>query len=284
MPITWKRAYIFILLFLPFSKLSAQPENSSLSKTEFIDNTFRGMRLVNNQSTELVGKGELNLMINHRFGLINSGLYNLFGLDEAEIRFGFDYGLTDFLSIGVGRSSYQKTYDFNAKAKILRQQSSGMPINLSGFTSIYYNTLRNIYPADKNNFAGRQSYVAQLLASRKFSDIISMQIETGWLYERYNIIKEDSYSSGFYGIGGKFEILSFLDITYEYTYVSRKLPNTYDPLSFGIDIDTGDHLFQLIFSNSQATFEKALFSDTRSTWSNGEVFFGFNLIRIFYIK
>src|SRR6187402_279510 len=80
-------------------------------ETTYTTATFKTTRVVTGQSTENTAPGVLDFRINHRFGQLNSGIYNMFGLDEASMRWGFDYGITKNIMVGIGRSTYQKTYD-----------------------------------------------------------------------------------------------------------------------------------------------------------------------------
>src|SRR5689334_2111119 len=73
--------------------------------------TFQGSRIINGQSVETRSKGELEFIFSHRFGLVNGGAYTLWGLDESVTRLGLEYGITDRLGVGVGRTSSDKTYD-----------------------------------------------------------------------------------------------------------------------------------------------------------------------------
>ena len=245
---------------------------------------FPGSRLVNGQSTELPGPGELHLMINHRFGMLKGGSYEFYGLDQAEIRIGFDYGITKFLSAGIGRSSYQKTYDINLKAKLLNQNTSVVPVNATVYISSYHNTLKNIFPENKDNFTGRQSYNAQILLSYNFINRISVLLTGGILHENYNFISFDKRNYGYVGGGTGLRVSKRVSINMEYYAVQNKNETSVNPFSIDIDLDTGGHLFQLIFSNTQSPFDKAMLTETSGAWSKGEIFFGFNLIRSFYLK
>lgn len=271
---------LLLLFFVGIIPLFAQEE----SAPKPVLKTFLGTKAVNGQSTELPGNGELNLMINHRFGALNGGAYEFWGLDQAEIRIGFDYGITDYLSATIARNSYQKTYETSLKFKPLAQKENGMPVTVTGFLSGYYNTLKDIYPSDKDNFSGRFSYIGQLAIARKFSMWASAMLSAGIMHENYNLIEQDAYNIPHFGGAVRIKVLSRVHINAEYYYLANKLTDTYDPFSIGIDLDTGGHLFQLLFSNTQTTFEKSLLSDTRGQWSKGDVYFGFNLIRVFYLK
>ncbi|MEX0986687.1 MAG: DUF5777 family beta-barrel protein [Bacteroidales bacterium] len=272
-----------VLLLCCIIPVSAQ-ETEIGQEAQIVHSTFLGTRVVNGQSTELPGTGELNFMINHRFGLLKDGLYTFFGLDQADIRLGFDYGINENIAAGIGRNSYQKTYDLSLKAHLLRQKSSGMPLSATGFVSGYYNTLQNYFPVEQENFLNRQSYVVQLNIARKFSEIISLMAGGVWIHENYNLSASAAKDYVAMVASSRIRVFKRVHLLAEYYAVSNKNPGAYNPFSIGVDLDTGGHLFQLMVSNTQVTFEKGLMTDTFGNWGNGEIYFGFNLIRVFYLK
>jgi len=283
-----KKIIIPILFFLsvsifgqadPYEKLLAEIDSENNSEKP----SFLGTRVGNGPSTEIMGQGELQMMINHRFGLLKGGFYEFFGLDQADIRIGFDYGITDKITFGIGRSSYQKTYDFSLKAKIINQKKDKLPFSLTAYLAAYQNTLQNIFPEEKDNFIDRQSYHPQILISHRIKDRAAIMYTTGVLYENYSLVFMETKSHFLNGFGGRIKISKRMHITGEYFLVTNKSENSYDPFSLGLELDTGGHLFQLIFSNSHTPSTKAVLTDTFSQWQKGEIYFGFNLIRIFYL-
>ena len=81
------------------------------SGPQVVTSTFKAGRIINVQSPETCGRGEMNFIIAHRFGRISDGAYALWGLDNAQMRMGLDYGLTDRLQVGVARSTFGKTLE-----------------------------------------------------------------------------------------------------------------------------------------------------------------------------
>lgn len=259
--------------------------------TEYTTATFKSTRVLNGQSIERMPAGQLDFRICHRFGRLNTGAYNLWGLDEANMHFSFEYGITNWVMAGVGRGTYEKAYDGFLKFSILRQSSGeiDMPISLSYFTSMYVNTLQWTQTDRTNYFSSRLSYVHQVLIARKFSENLSLQISPTYIHRNLvatTLDQNDLYSVG---LGGRFKLSKHLSVNAEYFYVihpPRYVPSlvTYNPLAVGIDIETGGHVFQLMFTNSLAMTEKGFIGETTGSWLKRDIHFGFNLSRVFMLK
>lgn len=246
--------------------------------------TFRSTRIVNMQSIENPYQGELIFTIGHRFGNIRSGFYEMFGLDIATIRLGLDYGINSWLAAGIGRSSYQKSWDGYLKARIITQNSElQSPVGLSYYLSAAHTTLRSIYPVDYDNFSDRTSYIQQLMVSRKFSELFSIQISPIWL--RSSFLTETGSSVSHLSLGTAARIrltpMTHLNLEYIPSVVDGGIERT-NPVSAGFDIETGGHVFQLFFSNTQGIADKAWLTNTSGKWENGDIFFGFTITRVFY--
>ncbi|MEO6669471.1 MAG: DUF5777 family beta-barrel protein [Ferruginibacter sp.] len=268
--------------------LMAQLENEDkTSTTNYTTATFKTTRLVNGHTIENVGKGVLDVKISHRFGKVNTGGYELFGLDNATMRMGFDYGVTKYLMVGIGRSTFQKTYDAFLKIKFLRQSTGKrkMPISLSYVPTIALKTLKDEDPDRKNYFSSRLFYTHQLLIARKFSEGTSLQLMPTWSHK--NLVKLASEPNNLIaiGIGGRQKITKRISLNAEYYYQlpNYKLSGTTNSLSAGVDIETGGHVFQLHFTNSQGMSERTFISETSGQWSKGDIYFGFNISRVFTI-
>lgn len=256
-------------------------------KTNYTYATFKTTRVVNGQSVENSPKGTLLFLISHHFGPANSGSYNLFGLDQSTIRFGLEYGITDRLCVGVGRSSYEKTFDGFMKYKLLKQSSGyrTMPVTLSLFSTMDVNSLKWQEPARNNFFSSRLSFAYQMLIARKFNNNLSLQVSPTLVHK--NLVpgindKNDTYAIGF---GGRYKISERISLNAEYFYLMNqsKTSVAVNSLSLGVDIETGGHVFQLHFTNSQPMFERGFITGTTGKWSKGNVFFGFNIMRAFTI-
>jgi len=256
-------------------------------KHSYVTGTFKATHVVNMQTVEGMANGALNFVIQHRFGRLNDGAYNFFGLDNATLRLGLDYGITDRLTIGVGRSSLQKTFDGFLKYKLLRQtEGGGMPLTLSLLGTIS-NYTQKIPDQEFLDATYRTTYTTQLLFARKFDRNFSLQLTPTWLH--YNLMptvrdKNDIFALG---IGGRLKITRRMSINAEYNYlptgqvVSNKVYNSF---SLGWDIETGGHVFQLVFSNSQGIVESQYLTQTTGRWGKGDIYFGFNISRNFNLK
>lgn len=252
---------------------------------EFATAAFKTTHLILGQSIENVAKGHLNFIIAHHFGRINEGSYNFWGLDQSTIRIGLEYGITDKLEVGLGRSSYQKTIDGFVKYKILRQNNMNMPISISYFGGMAINTLKWEDPTRDNFFSSRLSFVNQLLIARKFNDKLSLQLMPSFVHK--NLVKRVIDQNNIFAIGGggRYKLTKRLSVNAEYyQLLPGQTADDFDnSLSLGVDIETGGHVFQLFFTNSQPLYERGFITETQGKWNKGDVFFGFNIIRTFAV-
>lgn len=288
------KKFVFICLLVPLSKiqLNAQDidlfaEKDTVKVQDIATATFKSSRVVNGQSIENVGVGVLDFKILHRFGAINQGGYELFGIDQATMRMGLDYGLTKRFMFGVGRSTYQKQYDGFVKYKLLQQQTGlkEIPVGISWVSTIIYKSLRSAPNAQYIEYSSDKiSYTHQLLIARKFNDYFSMQITPTVVH--YNLVEKSSSPNDFksIGISMRQRISKRVNITGEYFYRIDKLEGYHDPLTFGLDIETGGHVFQLHVTNSTGMTERTFINETTGSWTNKDLRFGFNLVRAFTLK
>ncbi|MGB5006096.1 MAG: DUF5777 family beta-barrel protein [Ferruginibacter sp.] len=269
------------------SMLESEVIGDSKSKTNYATATFKTTRLINGHTVENVGPGVLDFKISHRFGKVNNGSYDLFGLDNATMRMGLDYGITRYLMVGIGRSTFEKTYDAFFKLKILRQSTGkrNMPITLSYVPTIALKTLKFEDPTRKNYYTSRLYYTHQLIIGRKFSEGTSIQLMPTYVHR--NLVKLAAESNELFaiGIGGRQKLTKRISLNVEYYYQvpGYKLTGTTNSLSLGFDIETGGHVFQLHFTNSRGMNERTFVSETTGEWSKGDIYFGFNISRVFTI-
>lgn len=261
------------------------------SKRRFTFATFRSIRLINGQTVETLPGGVLNVNISHRFGAINTGLYEFFGLDNASVRLGMDYGLTNRLTVGAGRSSYEKEYDGYLKYKLLRQQTGErkMPVSLSLYSSIMLQTLKNPKTAAdtiERNASDRYTFAFQGILARKFSNSISLQLMPTMVH--YNIVPTSDIPNNLYSVGAglKLKVTKMSSLTFEYYYQipGKKLPDTYNSFSIGYEIETGGHVFQVHVTNSTGMTDRTYITNTYNQWDDGGVHIGFNISRVFTIR
>ncbi|WP_035842461.1 DUF5777 family beta-barrel protein [Crocinitomix catalasitica] len=252
--------------------------------------TFKSTKVVSGHSVETNAKGVLQSTIGHRFGRINGGYQEMFGIDNATIRFGFDYGLTDNMNIGFGRSSYQKTYDGTFKWKLLKQKSGAenFPITATWVSSIYINSQAWPEPDRENFFSSRLYYHHSVLLARKFSNLFSIQLMPTIVHR--NLVKTAKDKNTVFSMGAatSIRLTKSLRLNAEYYFIpSGQIESTIggekvqNSLSVGIDIETGGHVFQLHITNSRGMTEKYLIGETTGNWLKGDIHFGFNVTRVF---
>jgi hypothetical protein len=284
---------LFILCAFPvFSQdIDDLLNEANSSNTEEVLETFKSTHIIVGQSVERMKEGQLDFRISHHFGDINSGGYNLWGLDqEAQIHFGLDYGITNWLMVGIGRGKYQKTYDGLLKFSILRQSkgSKNIPVSVSLYTSTAYYSEKWTGKGTLPTW-DRFSYTSQLLVARKFNERISIEINPTYIHR--NIVETELDPNDVFsvGAGGRIKLTKRTSFNAEYYFVlptQRNAPSveTYNPLSFGFDLETGGHVFQLYLSNSMAMIEKSFIAETSTSWLKGGIHFGFNISRTFALK
>jgi hypothetical protein len=283
----------FVFLFLVFGfGLKAQNIEDLLDnqikdqpKTELVPYTFKSVLLINSHTTKLPDKGDWVLLISHRFAPFSTGFSSLWGLDGATVRLGVEYGLTGTTSLGFGRSTYKSNYDLYAKQLLVRQSTGAKNMPLTLALMGVANISSSKWPADGRTylFAHRMSYTLQLMASRKFNRSISVQVMPTFVHRNLVAAPADHNDILACGIGGRFKISNRVALTGEYHYVLPNQTSTsiVNPLSFGVDIETGGHVFQLFVTNASAIYDAGFITETTSKWSAGDVRFGFNLSRTF---
>lgn len=275
--------------------VTAQEEDDLLAllgeEEEIIDYTyatFKANRIINLHSVENTAKGVLDIKISHRFGFINGGVSELFGLDQASIRIGADYGITPWLMTGFGRSSFEKTYDGFVKCKIIRQSSGSktMPFTASFLASTAIKTIPFQDPDRENFFSSRIYYVLQGLIGRKFNESFSFQLSPTVVHR--NLVRTSTESNDVYslGFGGRMKLNKRTSFNAEYIYVlpDQLAPGYRNSFSIGFDIETGGHVFQLHFTNSTSMIEKGYITESVGNWLDGDIHFGFNVSRVFTVN
>lgn len=278
----------FVLVLVGFQSYSSQGQSlldalDTEPTAHPVTATFKDTRVINMQSNETPGAGVLHFVIAHRFGRINEGAYSLWGLDNASMRMGFDYGLTDRWTLGVGRSTFQKTYEASIKGKLFLQKSdNSVPVSVTYYGVIMANGLRWQEPDRENLFSSRLSYVNQLIVTRKINDRTSLAVVPSLIHRNLVDITSKSHDQWTLGLGGRHKLTHRVSINSEYHFLVNGLDEaTTNSLSLGVDIETGGHVFQLHITNSQGMFERAFLTETTGRWLDGDLFFGFNLSRVF---
>lgn len=276
---------LLLLLLVP-SVLFAQEDllkdvdSSGTQKTK-VESAFKALKIVNIESTKLAAKGDFYFIVAHRFGSLKDGFEGAYGLDNAVTQLKFVYGLADWFTISAARS--ELAYDFSGKYLLKPQETNGFPVAIAGFTSLAFNNVmkENVYPNMK--FEDRLIYVAQLLVSRKFSDKLSLELAPTFFHENFVIDDNQENSQYAIGMGGRYKFAKRWSVNVDYSaHLNRSSSSPFkDPLSIGVDLDTGGHVFQMHFSSSQGMHEAGFLGNTTGDWGKGDIFFGFNLLRVF---
>lgn len=292
-----KTCILLITLLFPgiTTRLSAQDidkmlEEATGGNTEYATATFKSTRIINGHSVERMPSGQLDFRIAHRFGQLNTGAYNLWGLDQANIHFSLEYGVTDWMMVGLGRGTYEKTYDGFLKFSLLRQSKGerSMPVSVSMFGSAAYNSLKWDKEGTLNQW-DRMSYVAQLLVARKFNERLSFEINPTFVHRNMVATEMDPNDILALGAGLRFKLTKRLSLNAEYYYVIPPIHDyrstvTYNPLAIGFDIETGGHVFNVMVTNSLAMIEKGFIGETTGSWKDAGIHLGFNVSRVFSLK
>ena len=250
---------------------------------QYASAAFKGLKIVNFESTKLVAKKEFTFIVSHRFGSIENGFDSFFGLDDAVTRLNFVYGVSDALNFGVSRSSFQKIYEASAKYRLLRQQENGFPFTIVGFNSILVNTSLEKANLPKLRFRDRLGYTMQLLISRKVNTNLSLELAPTFFHDNYVQLNNQDNSQFALGGGFRYKLTKRWSFNADYGLHLNRADNSpfSNPLSIGMDLETGGHVFQMHFSNAQAMNTNGFLGQATGNWSDGNIYFGFNLSRVF---
>jgi hypothetical protein len=265
-------------------------DQDSSKVTNYTTATFKSTHVMNGQSIESMPPGQLDVRISHRFGTLNTGGYNFFGLDQSNIHLSLEYGISNWLMVGVGRGSFEKTFDGFAKFSVFRQSTGAreMPVSVSVFSSIALKSLKWTDPTRTNYYSSRLSYVWQVLVARKFNQALSFQLTPTYVHRDLVATELDPNDLYSIGAGGRLKLTKRISLNAEYYYMLNPKNNfsqqVYNPLTVGVDIETGGHVFQLFFTNSLGTIEKQFIGETTGQWKKGDIHFGFNISRVFTLK
>lgn len=255
-------------------------------KPDYATATFKATRLSNGHSIETLAGGVMDVRISHRFGYINAGIDEFFGLDQATTRLGLDYGITNRLMIGIGRSSYQKEVDGFVKYKLLRQATNGSPVTITGLSSMMVKTGPYDDLTRVNYATSRITYAFQGLVARKFTESFSLQLMPSVVH--YNLAPAPNMNNNVYalGVGGRLKLSKRIALNAEYYYQipDTQYAGTTNSLAIGFDIETGGHVFQLYFTNSTGMTERTFMAETTGDFFKGDIHFGFHLSRVFTLR
>ena len=284
-----KKIFLTVFLILASLQLSSQDlldilELEAPVTENIVSATFKGTRIVNGHSIENRKNKELEFIISHRFGRVNTGFEELFGLDQANIRFALEYGLTDDLTAGLGRSSFEKTYDGYLKYSLLKQKTgaNAFPFAVSLFGSIAAKSQKAI-AGNERTFAESLFYVGQILVAKKVNSSLSIQVTPTYVHRNLATIAADPHDIFALGFGTRVKLSKRVSLNAEYYQQFQNLTsiNARNSLAFGVDIETGGHVFQIILSNAITMVEKSFITETTGNFFGGDIHLGFNLSRTF---
>lgn len=265
--------------------LLSQLDTIRTNQKERVTSAFKGLQICNIQSTKLPSKGEWYVLISHRFGDLTEGINNFFGLDNAYTKIGTIYGASEWLSLGFSRHTYQKNYELAVKYKVASQETNGFPVTIVGYHTTDINTAlsTDLYP--KLQFSDRMSFSNQLLISRKFSESLSLQLTPMYIHKNlYDLYPNtENKDQLVLASGGRYKLSKRLSLNLEYAArLNQKESEIYkNALTLGLDIETGGHVFQMVFSNAQQMNDVAVFTNAKGDWNGGSIYFGFNMYRVF---
>lgn len=288
-----KPALFLFAAALVASKSFAQDEDllkgvvDDKPRKEYVFNAFKSSRVIMSHSIEMLRPGVLDFRILHRFGNVNQGISEFFGLDQATIRLGLDYGISDNLTVGIGRSSLRKEIDGFMKWRAIQQATGkgALPFSLVAVAGSTIIGAPWTDPARENRFSSRVGYYGQAIIGRKFSENLTLQLMPTLLHRNFVETKADPNDLFATGIGGRLKLTKRLSLNVDYYYVVNQndLRNVHNPLSIGFDIETGGHVFQLHFTNAVGMNERVFLTETVNDWAKGDIQFGFNISRAFQI-
>ncbi len=278
-----KHLLLFFTIFSGF--IYAQEDllkeiDSIPTKTEYVEPAFKALQIVTGQSTKLASKNEWYIVVAHRFGDISTGFKNFLGLDEASTKLGVIYGVTDKVSLSLSRETNMKTFEGGIKFQLI-QQKENIPVSIVGYQVMAVNTdlKKDNYP--HLQFGNRLSYLSQALISRRFNNKLSLQLTPSYVHKNLYDPNIENKNGFITGLGSRYKISKRVSINAEY-FVNFDNNSFYkNPLSLGVDIETGGHIFQLLFSNSQLNSDIGYLTNATGKWQKGQIFFGFNLYRVF---
>ena len=286
------RSFLFVFLSIISLELMGQSSLDDLIGTTSTTNkpistTFSSTRIVTGHSVEMIPKGVREFRISHRFGTIQEGFYDIFGLDQAKIRLGYDIGISDKLMVGFGRNSHKKVYDVFARYSFFNQTiDNSVPLT---FQYLFASSIETLRYGVKIPFMQRFAQINQLLIAKKINKF-SFQLMPSLMIHEYDNYDKNTFA----GIGGAVRYLLGKRVALNIEYFSRLkhqdngsqefdriFNQNYNSLGIGIDIEAGGHVFQFHFSNTNTMNEQAFMFETNKTWEKGEICFGFNILREF---
>ena len=283
--------FFTILIILTSFTVNSQDDlledlESNLSmEAPYTDSVFKGLKIINIESTKLAEKGALYFIVAHRFGSIENGFEDFFGLDIAVTKLQLVYGVNEWMNVGLARSSYQRTYGLHTKMRFLRQQQEGIPFTLGFYGITTVNTLLDKAFLPNLEFNQRLTHTAQLMISRKWNEKLSLQLSPTYMHENLTTINTQDNGQFILAMGGRYKLSNRVSFNLDYgLHTNRSDEATYrNTFSVGVEMETGGHVFQFQLTNSMGLNEAQFISNTTNQWNNAGIRLGFNLSRVFTI-
>lgn len=281
-------ALLFFAAIFPVEALMAQLDRKLVVSNQTVESTFMAPKNINLYTIEPLSKGELHYSIMHTFGEVNSGVSNLWGIDQgANVRFSFEYGLSYALSVGIGRSSLDKVYDLTSRVALLKQKSTDRnSLSISLIPSIGITTASFTFLQDDYSLSDRLNFSLSLPMGYKLNESLSLQLTP--IFASFNRVGPelniaDPSVNQYYSIAasGRYKIRPRTAITFQHVPPITNADNLTSNLAIGIDIETGGHVFQMFFTTSNALNESYLISNVNGNLFDGGYRFGFNVNRLF---
>jgi hypothetical protein len=243
---------------------------------------FEAGLLIDNPTTVSPMKGGIELNIVHRFGPMDNGISDLFGLyAPSNIKMGINYGITDRIMLGLGTTKDYKLQDLNWKIALIRQNRNGsVPVSVSYFGNVVLDarSKENFGPVDRFRGMHRFSYFTQFIVARKFNEVISLQVAPSFMY--YNAIDRGvkNYNIGV-SAGGRAKIFSSSSIIFEYdqSFIKSEAIEAKPNMGLGYEIGTATHAFQIFVSTYNQIIPQRNMIFNTNDFTEGKFLFGFNI-------
>lgn len=274
-----KRIFALLIIALPLTAMQAQE-----TEDYPIRDVFETGILMDNPTVLTPFKGLMEFQIHHRFGLVNNGIKDVFGVyAPSNIRMGLNYGITDRLMIGVGSTKDYKLQDFILKYAILQQTVSGaVPVSVTYYGNMVADlrAKSEFGPAESYRSIHHLSYFNQIIVARKLSEIFSLQVAPTFFY--YNSVETGYKNANFaFSAGGRARFAPTHAIIVEYNQMLTKQDNEdFNPkpqLAIGWEKGTATHAFQLFLANYKGIVGQRNFLFNQNDFTAGEFLIGMNI-------
>lgn len=281
---------VFSIFFVfCFGSINAQDdllnelEKDSVTKKEIETASFKGLQVCTIQSTKLASKGEWYFLVAHRFGDLTDGFENFFGLDNALTKIGGLYGATDWLTVGISRHTYKGIFEFSTKYKFANQEVNGFPVTIVGYNTMDINSKLSEEEFPKLQATNRFAFSTQLPISRKFSNNFSLLLNPIYIHKNLYDPLFEKENNFLLALGSRYKLSKRISLNMEYAARLNAVETSFyqNPITVGLDIETGGHVFQLLFTSSQAMNDVNYFTNGNGISNGKGIYFGFNLYRVF---